>query len=159
MEARRSVHSRVLRMARHTVDEIVKRSGPIRRDSEKSKAWANKRRKRINPFGKRKKRWKEQGLVDGDICAAARKHHCWLTGAEGPCDPHHTGPVRLDHDPETGDCWVMPLHWEVHRDWHQQSASRWLAKYGFSKPTPTEMRQFSREFGLQYEALEGDQRP
>lgn len=130
----------------------MKRSPLTRKSPLKGK------RKRINPLGKRKKRMREAGEVDGEICRVAKHSPCMLTGLEPPSDPHHTGKTRRDWCPKTGDCFVMPLdHW-VHQDYHDMNRAQWFEEYGFDKPTRDEMRRMSKRFGARF-VRDGGERP
>lgn len=96
---------------------------------------------RLKSIGKRKARMKREKQVDGPVCDWARAQPCWLTGRPKPSDPHHvreTGETRRDWNAR-GECRVLPLNHEVHRDWHDLDSEKFEAKYGFARPTKREL--------------------
>lgn len=91
------------------------RRSPLKRSAKRLKRTALPhgnppgRKARLAPIGKRKKREKRAGLVDGPLCEKATAMPCCVCGAR-PVDPHHVsgGTLRRDYLPD-GTPNVAPL--------------------------------------------------
>lgn len=110
---------------------------------------------RLAAVGRRGKRMKRNHEVDGPVCEAARNAPCMLSFRipDPKNHPHHTGETRRDYS-ATGDCLVMPLAPEIHRDYHDMTMKQWAKKYGRAKPFRWEMREMAKRFGEQFKAQE-----
>ena len=135
---------------------------PLSRSAESARRFERSRRKpmargkRLRPFGRRSKRLEKAGLIDHELRQAARDSRCWVTGRPPPSDPNHvrdTGETRWDWNPE-GVCRLVPFNHEAHRDWHALDGEKWEAKYGFPRPTKSELAELAAEFGRQFKRRE-----
>ena len=131
----------------------LQRRTPLRSDPATTRDWQRRskplaRTTRLRPLGEVRRRMRRLGEVDGPVCEVARMSRCALTGAEPrPRNhPHHTGRTRRDWT-RSGECLVVPLAPDVHRDYHDLPRAQWRAKYGTEKPGRPEMRELARWFG------------
>lgn len=88
----------------------MKRRKPLRSDPEKIREWERRsrerrrvrsgklRRSRLRPVGRRKKRMRRAGLVDGPLCDYVRGNQCGVDYCVEPGVPHHVehGTLRVD---------------------------------------------------------------